>query len=116
MNRVLPRSWALLSRECQLVPSSITPVAKTRHASSKSESSSVGESPEKSKLNNDETPEPSKSDQQPARRKSVTELDEELKQKMAGIAGDGGDAGIELEDGQPVSMKRGVRENMFRYI
>lgn len=35
---------------------------------------------------------------------------------MAGLAGDGGEAGIELEAGQPVSMKRAVRENMFRYI
>jgi hypothetical protein len=36
--------------------------------------------------------------------------------KMAGLAGDGGEAGLELEDGKAVSMKRGVRENMFRYI
>ncbi len=43
-------------------------------------------------------------------------LDEELKQKMAAIAGDGGEAGVELEDGQPVTMKRSVRDNMFRYI
>ena len=28
----------------------------------------------------------------------------------------GGIAGIELEDGKPVTMKRGVRENMFRLI
>ncbi|KAF2761586.1 PLP-dependent transferase [Pseudovirgaria hyperparasitica] len=33
---------------------------------------------------------------------------------MAGLAGDGGEAGVELEDGQPVSMKRSVRDNMFR--
>jgi hypothetical protein len=44
------------------------------------------------------------------------QLDKEMQEKMAGIAGDGGDAGLELEDGRPVSMKRGVRENMFRYI
>lgn len=35
---------------------------------------------------------------------------------MAGIEGDGGLAGAELEGGKAVSMKRGVRENMFRYI
>lgn len=46
----------------------------------------------------------------------MAELDEELRQKMSGLAGDGGEAGVELENGQPVSMKRGVRENMFRYI
>ena len=44
------------------------------------------------------------------------ELDEKLRVKMAGLAGDGGEAGVELEDGKPVAMKRSVRENMFRYI
>ncbi|KAK3174550.1 hypothetical protein OEA41_001796 [Lepraria neglecta] len=50
------------------------------------------------------------------KRKTQAELDEELRQKLEGIAGDGGEAGMELENGQPVSMKRGVKENMFRYI
>lgn len=49
-------------------------------------------------------------------KKTMAEMDEELRQKMSGLAGDGGEAGIELEGGQPVSMKRSVRENMFRYI
>lgn len=52
----------------------------------------------------------------PKPRKTQAQLDQELQQKMAGIAGDGGEAGIELEDGQPVSMKRSVKNNMFRYI
>jgi hypothetical protein len=43
-------------------------------------------------------------------------LDAELMQKMAGLSGDGGDAGVEYEDGVPVSMKRSVKNNMFRYI
>lgn len=30
--------------------------------------------------------------------------------------GDGGVAGVEYEDGKPVSMKRSVKNNMFRYI
>lgn len=46
----------------------------------------------------------------------MAELDEELRQKLEGVSGEGGAAGLELEDGQPVSMKRGVRNNMFRYI
>lgn len=50
------------------------------------------------------------------KRKTQAELDEELRQKLEGIAGDGGEAGMELENGQPVSMKRGVKNNMFRYI
>lgn len=49
-------------------------------------------------------------------KKTQAELDEELRQKLEGIAGDGGEAGMELENGQPVSMKRGVKNNMFRYI
>ena len=53
---------------------------------------------------------------QKKKEKSSLELDEELRQKMSGIAGDGGESGVEYEDGKPVAMKRGVRENMFRYI
>lgn len=51
-----------------------------------------------------------------ARRKTVLELDEELKLKLEGISGDGGASGLEYEDGKAVAMKRGVRDNMFRYI
>jgi hypothetical protein len=43
-------------------------------------------------------------------------LDEELKMKMEGLSGEGGESGVEYEDGKPAAMKRGVRENMFRYI
>lgn len=50
------------------------------------------------------------------KRKTQAELDEELRQKLESIAGDGGEAAMELENGQPVSMKRSVKNNMFRYI
>ncbi|KAI0202804.1 hypothetical protein F4808DRAFT_458520 [Astrocystis sublimbata] len=50
------------------------------------------------------------------KRKTQAQLDEELRLKMSGIAGDGGAAGVEYEDGQPVAMKRSVKNNMFRYI
>lgn len=50
------------------------------------------------------------------RKKTIVELDEELKQKMSGLSGDGGEAGIEYEDGKPVAMKRTVKNNIFRYI
>ncbi|KAF2405245.1 hypothetical protein EJ06DRAFT_485851 [Trichodelitschia bisporula] len=53
---------------------------------------------------------------QTAKAKRQSELDRELQEKMAGISGDGGDSGVEFEDGRPVAMKRGVRDNMFRYI
>ncbi|KAI4759929.1 hypothetical protein E4T52_08088 [Aureobasidium sp. EXF-3400] len=59
---------------------------------------------------------PQSQSEQPKKHKTLAEMDEELRQKMAGHSGDGGDAGIEYEDGQPVSMKRSVKNNMFRYI
>lgn len=46
----------------------------------------------------------------------MAELDEELRLKMEGRSGEGGEAGMELEDGKPTTMKRSVRENMFRLI
>ena len=46
----------------------------------------------------------------------MAELDEELRLKLEGISGGGGEAGLELENGRPVAMKRGVKENMFRLI
>lgn len=53
---------------------------------------------------------------EPKRKKTLAELDEEMRSAMDGLAGDGGLAGAELEGGKAVSMKRGVRDNMFRYI
>ncbi|KAK4159305.1 hypothetical protein QBC43DRAFT_327417 [Cladorrhinum sp. PSN259] len=49
-------------------------------------------------------------------KKTLKEMDEELRQKMEGISGDGGASGVEYEDGKPADMKRSVRDNMFRYI
>ncbi|OTB02002.1 hypothetical protein M426DRAFT_323079 [Hypoxylon sp. CI-4A] len=50
------------------------------------------------------------------KKKTMAELDAELQQKMSGLSGDGGESGVEYEDGKPVAMKRGVKNNMFRYI
>ena len=46
----------------------------------------------------------------------MAELDDEMRLKLEGISGEGGEAGLELEDGQPVAMKRSVKNNMFRLI
>ena len=46
----------------------------------------------------------------------MAEADEELRQKLEEMSGGGGEAGLELEDGRPVAMKRSVKENMFRLI
>ncbi|KAK3686766.1 hypothetical protein LTR37_019481 [Vermiconidia calcicola] len=53
---------------------------------------------------------------QSSKKKSILEQDEELRQKMAGLSGEGGEAGVEYENGEPVAMKRSVKNNMFRYI
>lgn len=62
--------------------------------------------------------EESNKNEQPKQEKTMAQKDEELKQKMSGLSGDGGEAGLEFEDGQAVSGlgKRSVRNNIFRYI
>jgi len=50
------------------------------------------------------------------KKKTLAEMDEEIRMAMEGHAGDGGISGAELEGGKAVAMKRGVKSNMFRYI
>ena len=50
------------------------------------------------------------------KKKTQAELDDELRQKLEEYSGEGGAAGLELEDGKAVAMKRGVKNNTFRYI
>ncbi|KAK3492160.1 uncharacterized protein B0T23DRAFT_453323 [Neurospora hispaniola] len=55
--------------------------------------------------------------QEKPKKKTQAQLDEEVRMRMEeSVAGEGGAAGVEYEDGKAVGMKRGVRENMFRYI
>lgn len=49
-------------------------------------------------------------------KKTMAQLDEELRAAMEGRAGDGGLAGSEFEGGKQVGLKRGIKDNMFRYI
>jgi hypothetical protein len=63
-----------------------------------------------------DTKQSSKDQDMTKHKKTAAERDEELRLKMEGIAGDGGESGVEFEDGQPVAMKRSVKNNMFRYI
>ncbi|MCJ1293833.1 hypothetical protein MMC34_005389 [Xylographa carneopallida] len=49
-------------------------------------------------------------------KKTQAQLDEEMRLKLEEFSGEGGAAGMEFENGKAVSMKRGVRDNMFRYI
>ncbi|RKU46279.1 hypothetical protein DL546_007087 [Coniochaeta pulveracea] len=48
--------------------------------------------------------------------KTMMELDEELRQKLEGMSGDGGASGVEYEGGKAEGLKRNVKANMFRVI
>ncbi len=91
-----------------LSTSSLLHSATPSSTSSSNSSSSVAQSPQDQQKNAKQ--------QQHSHKKTMAELDEELRQKLEGLSGEGGASGIELEDGKPVAMKRGVRENMFRLI
>lgn len=64
----------------------------------------------------DSSTKPESGQQQSAKAKSVNATDDELREKLEQMSGGGGASGIEYEDGQPTTMKRSVRNNMFRYI
>jgi hypothetical protein len=90
----------------RLMCSSSTSTSEKKDKASQSDSQSSQEATADSNKNSNAT----------TGKKTMAQVDEELRLKMAGLAGDGGDAGVEFEDGQPVSMKRSVKNNMFRYI
>ncbi|KAF2971844.1 hypothetical protein GQX73_g1665 [Xylaria multiplex] len=105
----------------RIVPSSsyVSRIARNRHlitTAPRRLTSTQGKSPNQSpaKDHHDVTLAPITHQSNP--KKTVEQLDEELRLKMSGIAGDGGEAGVEYEDGKPVAMKRSVKDNMFRYI
>lgn len=86
----------------------------TRTATSSATAEASGKSEDRSNANDTNTDK--KVEDMKQKQKTMAQLDEEMRQKMEGLAGDGGEAGAELEDGKPVAMKRSVKENMFRYI
>ncbi|KAK5162466.1 hypothetical protein LTR04_003682 [Oleoguttula sp. CCFEE 6159] len=88
------------------LPSTLLRSPGTRASSSDSKSEA---SKDQAKIADSSKPEPKK-------KMTQAQLDEELRLKMEGLSGDGGASGVEYEDGQPVAMKRSVKNNMFRYI
>lgn len=84
---------------------------QTRYASSGAKSESGNQSQDVATAKKKESMEKLKKTH-----KSMAELDEEMKQAMETMSGEGGEYGLELEGGKAVSMKRTVKENMFRYI
>ncbi|KAH9845032.1 hypothetical protein Tdes44962_MAKER06954 [Teratosphaeria destructans] len=114
-----PRLAALTSSALTRPPHTCMMHRRTFAAHQPSSSSSSSNSPPQAEPHHDQAGEEKAqevSNKQHSPHKTVAQMDEELRQKMAGHAGDGGEAGIEYEDGQPVSMKRSVKNNMFRYI
>ncbi|KAL9092636.1 MAG: hypothetical protein Q9159_000707 [Coniocarpon cinnabarinum] len=95
-----------------------TPAAQSRRFATKAEAKDQPQERKQAPGIDAEAPPAEKRDQKEGEKskKTIAEIDRELMEKMAGRVGDGGEAGVEYEDGQPTAMKRGVRENMFRYI
>jgi len=87
----------------------------SRHASGQSATSQT-RSPAVQQVHDDLESSDKKTSKETEKKKSVEEQDADLRSKLEGISGGGGEAGLELENGQPVAMKRSVKENMFRLI
>ncbi|CAH0017998.1 unnamed protein product [Clonostachys rhizophaga] len=49
-------------------------------------------------------------------KKTIAQLDEELRLRLEGMSGDGGAAGVEYENGRAEGLKSEVKRNMFRII
>lgn len=67
-------------------------------------------------VHNKETLAPGDGIQSVKRKKTMAELDAELREKLEALSGDGGSAGVEYENGTAEGLKRGVKANMFRVI
>ncbi|KAH7308504.1 hypothetical protein B0I35DRAFT_483060 [Stachybotrys elegans] len=50
------------------------------------------------------------------KKKTVTELDSELRARLEEMSGDGGAAGVEYENGVAEGLRSEVKRNMFRVI
>ncbi|KAI1464914.1 uncharacterized protein F4812DRAFT_440947 [Daldinia caldariorum] len=102
----------LATRNSRIFPPSRSFVLTQRSTSSQSHSQTQEKSQHTTSIGQKDATSPKSQ----GNKKTMAELDAELQQKMSGLSGDGGEAGIEYEDGKPVAMKRGVKNNMFRYI
>lgn len=49
-------------------------------------------------------------------KKTMEQMDEELRLKLEGLSGDGGASGVEYENGKASGLKRNVKANMFRIM
>ncbi|XXH01428.1 hypothetical protein Hte_007788 [Hypoxylon texense] len=111
MKRVITRHSTL--RNSKELPFSKRPILTSRLASSQSQPHPQHEL---ASQHQDPSKKRDTATTKKVQKKTMAELDAELQQKMSRLSGDGGESGVEYENGQPVAMKRGVRDNMFRYI
>jgi len=107
------RSYSVSNSDSSYQESAITQ-QKQEQQGTLSQAAAVNTS--KAKLDTLTQPQPATQPSSKAKLKTLADRDEELRRRMAALAGDGGEAGIEYENGVPVAMKRSVRNNMFRYI
>lgn len=116
---------SLLNSTARRLPSRTMPSQLTRYTSSASRPPPTGDAhaaaqskPEADSPNQAARPDVKKDQEASSqcRKKSMAELDEELRMKMEGMAGEGGSAGVEYENGKAEGLKRGVKANMFRVI
>ncbi|KAF1831856.1 hypothetical protein BDW02DRAFT_29545 [Decorospora gaudefroyi] len=109
--RHLPRRVPTLTftaRHSQATSHCISPSFRCYSDASSNTSHTVKDETQKPAAKPSEDPKPKK--------KTQAELDADMLAKLQGHNDEGGAAGIEYEDGKPVSMKRSVKNNMFRYI
>ncbi|KAL8822923.1 MAG: hypothetical protein Q9191_006352 [Dirinaria sp. TL-2023a] len=106
------------SSRLQWIDSRFTTAGFARTASSAGSAAKAQEpSATKTQVSNDSGSSASSTvEEKPQRKQTMAEADEELRHKLEAMSGGGGEAGLELEDGKPVAMKRSVKENMFRLI
>lgn len=115
---LLATSRYLFPSTCRRCPITTTPAqASPNAASSKSTTtttqSTKAQNPADGTVNTTAAQQPQ---QKKAHGLTQAELDAQLMAKMAEMSGDGGEAGLEMEDGHVKGIGRGVKENMFRYI
>lgn len=94
---------------------SITQVPCTRTLQTTARTAGATSKPQPSAQSTQNKHEPAKDSSTP-KKKTSAELDRELREKLEGMSGDGGGAGVEYENGRAEGLKRGVKSNMFRVI
>lgn len=121
MSLFLRRAATVLSSRPSLT-SNTTPASKpfstTRTSCSDSNENNNSAIPAKDNVRDSVVKGPGEAEQPPQKpkKKTMAELDEELRLKLEGMSGGGGSAGVEYENGKAEGLRRGVKDNMFRVI